>query len=77
MSSQHADPQLNVRPPAEVTERAKKNLEDRGLEIRSFVVACLNALNAEPEEFLRLLDQHWPPAKPRGRPPRPAEPEQP
>lgn len=72
MPSQHADPQLNVRPPAAVTNEAKAILEARGREIRSFVVACLSALNADPDTFLELLDEHWPAAKPRGRPRQPS-----
>ncbi|WP_410583940.1 hypothetical protein [Amycolatopsis sp. lyj-108] len=76
MSSQHADPQLNVRPPADVTEQAKRLLEERGREVRGFVVACLTAFNADPDTFLTQLDEHWPPVKPRGRPPK-ARPEEP
>ena len=70
MSSQHADQALTVRPPAEVTEQAKAILGDRNLEIRSFVTACLAALAADPDGFLEGLTNHWPPEKPRGRPPR-------
>ncbi|MBO0879459.1 MAG: hypothetical protein J2P17_03625 [Mycobacterium sp.] len=64
----HLDPVLGVRAPADVTTRARKNLEDRDRRIRGFVVACLNALNAKPDEFLRLLEEHWPPPKRPGRP---------
>lgn len=74
MASQHADPQLNVRPPATVMNQAKGVLHDRGHEIRGFVVACLSALNADPDQFLAQLADHWPPAKQRGRP-RQAQPE--
>lgn len=68
MASQHADPQLNVRPPAAVMEQAKDTLQEHGREIRGFVAACLAALNADPDTFLAQLAEHWPPEKRRGRP---------
>jgi hypothetical protein len=68
VSSQHADPALTVRPPAAVMNQAKEVLDGRGREIRGFVVACLSALNADPDRFLAQLAEHWPPTKPRGRP---------
>lgn len=68
MSSQHADPQLNVRPPAAVMEQAKQHLAGHGREVRGFVVACLGALNANPDAFLAQLAEYWPADKPRGRP---------
>jgi hypothetical protein len=67
-SSQHADPQLNVRPPAAVMNQAKDVLRERDREIRGFVVACLAALNADPDALLAQLAEHWPADKPRGRP---------
>lgn len=71
-TSHHTDPQLNVRPPAELLEQAKEVLSSRGHEIRAFVVACMRALNADPDAFLALLGEHWPEPKPRGRPRRQA-----
>lgn len=68
MSSNHADPPLTVRPPGELKAAASDELDSRGLHMRSFVVACLAALRADPDGFLRLLTPHWPADKPRGRP---------
>lgn len=66
MPSQHANPQLNVRPPAEDLQPAKRILSGRGREISGFVIACLRALRADPDGFLGVLEQHWPSAAPRG-----------
>ncbi|MTD57176.1 hypothetical protein [Amycolatopsis pithecellobii] len=68
MGSQHADPALTVRPPAEVKDRADAVLKERGLPMRGFVVACLAALADDPDAFLAHLAKHWPAEKPRGRP---------
>jgi hypothetical protein len=68
MGSQHADPALTVRPPAEVKDRADAVLKERGLEMRGFVVACLAALADDPDALLAHLGKHWPAEKPRGRP---------
>lgn len=72
VSSNHADPPLTVRPPAEVLAATKDILDTHGHEIRGFVVACMNALGAEPDAFLAQLAEHWPAPKPRGRPPKAA-----
>ncbi|MFI6771171.1 hypothetical protein [Streptomyces sp. NPDC050355] len=70
MSSQHRDPPLTVRPPADLKAEAQAALAARDLEVRAFVVACLNALVADPDQFLSELGTHWPERKPRGRPPK-------
>ncbi|MEU9072382.1 hypothetical protein AB0D60_36535 [Streptomyces sp. NPDC048306] len=36
--------------------------------MQGFLVACLNALVANPDGFLEQLTGHWPAEKPRGRP---------
>jgi hypothetical protein len=68
MASQHADPPLTVRPPADALASAQAVLTEHDLAMRGFISACLNALAADPEGFLHSLDGHWPPEKPRGRP---------
>ncbi|MFJ3310268.1 hypothetical protein ACIPSA_46210 [Streptomyces sp. NPDC086549] len=75
MSSQHRDPPLTVRPPATLKADAQKELTNRGREMKAFIVACLNALVADPDGFLNLLNEHWPAETPRGRPRKTAEPE--
>ncbi|MFG1913081.1 hypothetical protein [Kribbella sp. NPDC048928] len=76
MGSQHADPALTVRAPADVKGRATEVLQARGLEMRGFVVACLTALAADPDALLNQIEPHWPAEKPRGRPRRePAPPD--
>ena len=59
-----------MRPGAAVKAAASKVLSDRELEMRAFIVACLAALAADPDGLLAMLAPHWPPPKPRGRPPR-------
>ncbi|MEV7684048.1 hypothetical protein AB0O64_36765 [Streptomyces sp. NPDC088341] len=68
MSSQHRDPALTVRPPASLKEAALAALSDRDLEVQAFVVACFNALVADPDRVLGELAGYWPEKKPRGRP---------
>ncbi len=68
MSNEHRDPALTVRPPAEVLAAARVVLDERQLEIRGFVSACLSALAEDPAGFLARLEGRWPPVKPRGRP---------
>jgi hypothetical protein len=75
VGSQHADPALTVRPPAEVKAQAEEILKAQGVQMRAFVVACLKALAADPEAFLAGLAGHWPAPKGRGRPPRNSTPE--
>ncbi|MER6187749.1 hypothetical protein [Streptomyces sp. NPDC001652] len=68
----HRDPSgLTVRPGAELKQQATDALNDRDREMRAFVVACLNALVADPDAFLERLNEHWPAEKPRGRPRKP------
>lgn len=77
VSSQHAEPSLNVRAPAAVLDQARAQLHARNLEMRAFVVACLIALDADPDRMLVTLAEHWPAPKPVGRPrrkPLPASP---
>jgi hypothetical protein len=68
VSSNHADPAVTVRPPAEVMTQARAELAARGRGMRGFVTACLAAVVADPDGFLAQLTEHWPPEKPRGRP---------
>jgi hypothetical protein len=72
MGSQHADPALTVRPPAEVKAAAQAVLDERDREMRAFVTACLAGVAAEPDKMLKLLTRYWPAPKARGRPRRPA-----
>ncbi|GGX58155.1 hypothetical protein [Streptomyces chartreusis] len=64
----HRDPGLTVRPDAALKEQATQALSARNQEMQGFVVACLNALVADPDGFLERLEEHWPADKPRGRP---------
>lgn len=78
MPDRHRDPPLTVRPPADILTRAQHQLAERSLEMRGFITACLTAVGTDPDKFLKHLAEHWPPAKPRGRPPakpRPATPD--
>ncbi|MEV8419217.1 hypothetical protein AB0P45_37520 [Streptomyces niveus] len=68
MASQHRNPALTVRPPADLKKQATKALGDHDREMQAFVVACLSALVDDPDSFLGRLDGHWPPETPRGRP---------
>ncbi|MFG2681285.1 hypothetical protein [Streptomyces sp. NPDC048392] len=64
----HRDPVLNVRPDATLKAQATQALSARNQEMQGFLVACLNALVADPDGFLEQLREHWPAEKPRGRP---------
>jgi hypothetical protein len=64
----HRDLGLTVRPDATLKQLATQALSDRDREMKAFVVACLSALIADPDGFLEQLNEHWPAAKPRGRP---------
>ncbi|MET8411122.1 hypothetical protein ABZV34_23975 [Streptomyces sp. NPDC005195] len=70
MSSNHRDPGLTVRPPVALKAAAQEQLGQRGRETKAFVVACLNALVADPDGFLETLAEHWPAESRRGRPPK-------
>lgn len=70
MSSQHRDPALTVRPPADALSTAQAVLDARSLEMRGFITACLTAVAADPDDFLGRIAEHWPAQKKRGRPPR-------
>lgn len=74
MPNVHANPGLTTRPPREVRDTAKAKLSERGREVESFIHACLNALNANPDRFLAQLAEHWPEPRPRGRPRRDPDP---
>ncbi|MGW1619941.1 hypothetical protein [Streptomyces sp. NPDC002172] len=52
----------------DLRQAAARELSERSLEVQAFVVACFNALVADPEGFLEELSEHWPDKKPRGRP---------
>ncbi|MFE3280060.1 hypothetical protein [Nocardia sp. NPDC059239] len=43
-------------------------LKARELETKAFLVACMEALAADPDAFLALLTPYWPAPAPRGRP---------
>lgn len=74
MSSQHRDPALTIRPPADVVARAREVLAEHGWELKEWATAALTDLGERPAEVLAELTPHRPPAAPRGRPPRtPAE----
>ncbi|MET9263658.1 hypothetical protein [Amycolatopsis sp. NPDC004079] len=66
MPSKHdqSEPKLTVRVPKNLKNDAQKELALRGLQMRSFVVACLTALTKNPGELFALLKPHWPPKKP-------------
>ncbi|MCV7256964.1 hypothetical protein H7J86_32795 [Mycobacterium hackensackense] len=66
--SQHKDPAMTVRVPPGLKGDARHTLAGRGLELQAFVVACLTALRAEPEQVLAVVEPYWPDPKPRGRP---------
>jgi hypothetical protein len=71
MNSQHAaETSVTARTDDEVKAAATRVLDDRGLEMQAFIVACLLALAADPDRFIATVRPHWPPAKARGRPPR-------
>lgn len=68
MPSQHANPALTVRPPADVKAAAQTELDDRGKEMQAFVTACLAAVANEPDKMLSVVEKYWPAPRPRGRP---------
>jgi hypothetical protein len=68
MASQHADPTLGVRAPAELRDAATATLTARDMQMQAFVVACLTAVTANPDQMLKALAKYWPEPKPRGRP---------
>lgn len=68
MSSQHKNPGLTVRPDVKTRKAAQQELNDRGLEMKAFVEACLCAVATNPDAFLAQLRAHWPPQAKRGRP---------
>jgi hypothetical protein len=65
---------MTVRPGEALKQQATQALNSRGREMQGFVVACLNALIADPDGFLEQLNGHWPAEKPRGRPRKDASP---
>jgi hypothetical protein len=68
VSSQHRDPRMTVRVPADLKAATQQALGDR--ELRGFVLACCTALVADPQVFLAGLEEHWPPPSRIGRPPK-------
>ncbi|MFC1436058.1 hypothetical protein ACEZDB_36035 [Streptacidiphilus sp. N1-3] len=68
MSSQHRDPSMSVRVPADLQAATRQALGGRDL--RAFVLACCTALAADPQAFLAGLEEHWPPPSRIGRPPK-------
>lgn len=73
MSSRHKNPSVSFRPPPEIKDDAKAELDARDLELAAFLTASLAALAADPDGLLKILNPHWPPPSPRGRPPRQAD----
>jgi hypothetical protein len=68
VSSQHSGVALGVRLDPQVKAKGSEALDERDLEMTSFIVACLLALAADPDLFLAGLRPYWPRPKPRGRP---------
>lgn len=66
MPSKHDEnePMLGVRVPSKLKSDAIEELAGRGLQMRSFVVACLHALTTDRDAFLAVLKPHWPKRKP-------------
>lgn len=63
---------MTVRVDETLKDGAQETLSNRHRELRSFVEACLSAVYKDPDKFLKILEPHWPPPRPRGRP-RPPE----
>lgn len=63
----HANPAIIVRLPPDTRDALKASLDERGLEMQAFFLACTLMLVNNPEQFLARLAERWPPRK-RGRP---------
>lgn len=64
------DPALTVRMPKGLREAARTALSARDRQLVDFIVACINALRENPDDFLNRLAPHWPEPNRRGRPPK-------
>lgn len=71
MSSQHRLKPTNFRPETDEFEPVKQAMDDQGREMDAFLRACLRWYRHDPESATETLAPHWPPSRPRGRPPRP------
>lgn len=69
-SDRHVDPKLTIRPPAEMRREVLRILRERGLTAQDYVLACLAALVDDPDWQIKVVEPHWPPPKPKGRPPK-------
>lgn len=71
-TSKHADGehQIGVYIPDELRDTVRALLKTRGWTLTAYVMACLLALQADPDAELEAKAPHRPPEKPRGRPPR-------
>ena len=67
MPSQHRHPAKTFRPDPDEYAQLKADLGDRTVD--GFIVASMRSLREQPEALLALLERHWPPEKPKGRPP--------
>jgi antitoxin component of RelBE/YafQ-DinJ toxin-antitoxin module len=68
MISRHAKKAaIAVRTDPEVRSQAKDALGEHGWEVAEFVVACLRAVAAEPERFLKMTQKYRVPSV-KGRP---------
>jgi antitoxin component of RelBE/YafQ-DinJ toxin-antitoxin module len=68
MISRHAKKAaIAVRTDPEVRSEAKDALGEQGWEVAEFVVACLRAVAAEPERFLKMVQRYRVPSV-KGRP---------
>lgn len=63
------DPTMTVGIPTELKASVQQELSQRDRELAAFVIACLNDLESDPDDFLEFLAPHWPEQKRPGRPP--------
>jgi len=69
MSSRHKLTTTTFRPAPEEIAAARLHIP-KGRTLDGFLRATLRALAADPQRLLEVLAPHWPPSKPRGRPPK-------
>lgn len=62
-----ANTDLYIKGPVDEKLGALKVLRDRGWQLKGFVIACLRALLADPDTFLKRLQPHRPAERPPGR----------
>lgn len=59
---------VSARTDPEVRDAANAVLEERGWNLKQFIVAALKAVAVQPDQMLKFLEAHRPPERPRGRP---------